>query len=892
MELRFKSTKGFILTLTTVVLVILMLGEVVSFIYTSIQYNIISSYSSASSTDTLIYSNVNVGLSSFLSTSLRQAIASAAYYESTNSLNASESSSAVIKSLMMNGTINGVNVLMMSNYTFSHFVSTENGILSSQQVSISMTNNTIDIYQSNSAGINISYSGFVSINSSSGGISAPMSASVYVPLNSIEDIYSVLSSTVQDVNYSNAKATPLLNESLYASSASPYLSFYGTPYIYQPGGTPITYTCNYLYANVSNSISPSIILAVANAMSLGGGVCGFGGLITNNAPNGASIPYASQQQLIGSFSANLPEGSGGMVYSVLIDGALGNIISTTSLNIAARSGSYISSSYSPSYLSYLNGTYWQYSPFGVAALSTLSRSVLQLNNNANIIASNVLVNLTSGGTNTASMWIELNNNGINMVPFGFGDYYLYITPSSIGFSNGEGNIIGAQIEANDYFMRNNWVNIAAVFYNGVPSPSNDLLYIDGTRAQLISIAPTTSPAVATNTIYIGDNSIGAPYNGLIGQMANLQLYNSTLNPYQIGQLYMDGINGKPVNSNTLIGYWPFDGNLMDISAHSNNAITANSPYAPFAYGLFSSVTGYDGDSLSAGSIFNGQGGAIFGLMGCHSIANCNGSKNSLFYTGANPPYYAYSSNSKLNQSGSIGIGGAQMPGGAQFDQSSQSQISISSVAFNANGGGGNSVSFWMYWYGGNSIATPIYFNNFGIQGTGSCFGISTYNGGSIGTVGVSSTNAIVNRWVNIIATMPNGAVGGSDALYINGVQVPISQCTASAPSSITNPGSSMSIGGISGVSASFDGAISGVQVYNSILTSQQAVNLYLNSTVNSIIPTGYWPLYGGDNGYVNQTADYYGTSTGYMYTNGAICTNSNVILMQCGIELLPQALPQ
>jgi hypothetical protein len=47
----------------------------------------------------------------------------------------------------------------------------------------------------------------------------------------------------------------------------------------------------------------------------------------------------------------------------------------------------------------------------------------------------------------------------------------------------------------------------------------------------------------------------------------------------------------------------------------------------------------------------------------------------------------------------------------------------------------------------------------------------------------------------------------------------------------------------------FPGSMADVQVYNSVLTSNQVGQLYLNNTVPGVSPIGYWPLNGNPNDY-------------------------------------------
>jgi hypothetical protein len=73
-------------------------------------------------------------------------------------------------------------------------------------------------------------------------------------------------------------------------------------------------------------------------------------------------------------------------------------------------------------------------------------------------------------------------------------------------------------------------------------------------------------------------SIGgpAPYQYYFdGQMANVQLYNTSLSANDIQALYLEGIGGAPIKLQSLVGWWPLNGNANDYSGNANNGQTYN-----------------------------------------------------------------------------------------------------------------------------------------------------------------------------------------------------------------------------------------------------------------------------------------------------------------------------
>ena len=63
---------------------------------------------------------------------------------------------------------------------------------------------------------------------------------------------------------------------------------------------------------------------------------------------------------------------------------------------------------------------------------------------------------------------------------------------------------------------------------------------------------------ARGVVYSG-NTPEFGYRIFNGTLANMQFYNVSLNSSQIMQIYDEGIYGRPVNYNDLMGWWPLYG---------------------------------------------------------------------------------------------------------------------------------------------------------------------------------------------------------------------------------------------------------------------------------------------------------------------------------------------
>ncbi|MGC8586865.1 MAG: LamG-like jellyroll fold domain-containing protein [Candidatus Micrarchaeia archaeon] len=183
------------------------------------------------------------------------------------------------------------------------------------------------------------------------------------------------------------------------------------------------------------------------------------------------------------------------------------------------------------------------------------------------------------GANNFQMW--LNNGGSLGAPVGSGD-------EEIGF--------GTNLYHGYGINGSSWNMLAVSVSNGKAS-----LYANGAGPYNLTIP--TGP-YSLNALAIGQSAAGiSPFAGGI---ANIQLYNQTLTPSQVSQLYGEGISGIPISGQKMIAWWPLEGNSNDYSGNGNNGAPSNIIYnaqQPNRFALVSSIEGY-------GVTFNGHGGSI------------------------------------------------------------------------------------------------------------------------------------------------------------------------------------------------------------------------------------------------------------------------------------------
>ncbi len=98
----------------------------------------------------------------------------------------------------------------------------------------------------------------------------------------------------------------------------------------------------------------------------------------------------------------------------------------------------------------------------------------------------------------------------------------------------------------------------------------------------------SSGTYSSNTPSMLDSSdniqIGAVAGGSVpfeGDIANVQVYNTSLSAAEILALYQEGIGGAPVRPQNIAGWWPLNGNANDYSGNNNNGQGTNIGYSSF-----------------------------------------------------------------------------------------------------------------------------------------------------------------------------------------------------------------------------------------------------------------------------------------------------------------------
>jgi hypothetical protein len=131
---------------------------------------------------------------------------------------------------------------------------------------------------------------------------------------------------------------------------------------------------------------------------------------------------------------------------------------------------------------------------------------------------------------------------------------------------------------------NKWMYLAAsISYNSVSGTSTKSWYANGnllgttvTSGQLTYVASlVTIGAISPNNPEGTGYGVAEWFNG---DIADVQIYNTALSSNEVFALYSEGIGGVPVRLNSLVSWWPLNGNANDTSGDLDNGATANIVY--------------------------------------------------------------------------------------------------------------------------------------------------------------------------------------------------------------------------------------------------------------------------------------------------------------------------
>ena len=379
-----------------------------------------------------------------------------------------------------------------------------------------------------------------------------------------------------------------------------------------------------------------------------------------------------------------------------------------------------------------------------------------------------------------------------------------------------------------------WTNVAirenssdiAIFINGIETP----YYVSSSstavlKGLLIGTALGTGGGV-------GSSNLGE-YN-FTGYLANVQLYNSSLTPSKIYQLYKSAINSVPIGNSKLIGWWPLDKNPNDYSGNGNDGIAHNINYVVTDYlpigdynaSINESIAETLGelylnnDSMYAEFLLNDS---VLGQprAGIYINSNYSGSESVSSFNTTAGSYGLIYNNSLLDVGNpnmtvsawiypeGLGTCGTTTPACIVVDKQG-------SYALGINGSGSiciqlQGTSLGSTWNCSAGVVQARAWSQVGFTRNSSIANIS-YNGGVLKNVYVTG---------NVAAESGNTIIGAAG-----------------------NPGS---------ITGTFNGSITNLEIYNKTLAPDDYYDLYLQGISGMALGNsnlvGWWPLDGNTNDY-------------------------------------------
>lgn len=164
------------------------------------------------------------------------------------------------------------------------------------------------------------------------------------------------------------------------------------------------------------------------------------------------------------------------------------------------------------------------------------------------------------GSLVSDFYLDVNDNGNNEADANY-NYY-----TKIGLGDCSTSSPTNSLSLNKWYFVAGTLSASGctVYVNGGTGLSSGYFWTGGAQS------PVAEPAA-----YIGAYNVSvAPSNSFQGDIANVQMYNTTLSQNEITTLYYRGIGSAPIDLNHLQGWWPLNGNLNDYSGNGFNSTTS------------------------------------------------------------------------------------------------------------------------------------------------------------------------------------------------------------------------------------------------------------------------------------------------------------------------------
>ncbi len=456
-------------------------------------------------------------------------------------------------------------------------------------------------------------------------------------------------------------------------------------------------------------------------------------------------------------------------------------------------------------------------------------------------------------------------NGVaDMVPFGFtassNNYNFYIssaTCAGVSVSLGSpGDVYGI---TNTVAFNQKWAFVTLELYNG-PYTANTLIFINGQNQKLSQCLGSAWP---TSTISTQFTISGWSVNNLHRfnrSIANVQIYNTSLSSYQVFQLYEEGISGVPLNTNSLVAWYPLRNNANDLSGNGFNGVASNVVYTE--------INNYSMDSFLTRNVPTNTSDIPGLLSSCRLTSQCLNYNSPGVSIGYNP----LEVQSQLGQVANLNGYSSNIPTGVVYLPGNTVPRTISFWAYPANG----NVPAYQYLVAETGTASSLACSGYCLSYGRSSSGVpNTISVSACGVTFSSASPAQMGQWSHFILELgPNSATGTNTInLTINGVTgiSVLDRCSSNS--------NSLVIGSANGNGDFFNGSITNVQIYGGTLTSAQRLQLFNEGVfglpiTNNANLMGWYPLQGNANDYSgNNNKNVFANNVTYPYFSGLYAFN-------------------
>ncbi len=181
--------------------------------------------------------------------------------------------------------------------------------------------------------------------------------------------------------------------------------------------------------------------------------------------------------------------------------------------------------------------------------------------------------LSFPSTGTASMWIYLDSGPtsgcwdvLSSGHYGSSGWdFILNAPAQLYFEVWDPTANSRETVYFPAVATNTWEFVAGTFVIGSPGVISYTNGVQSQTATLDSYAPSQNAIVLGATGTNPQCGTAPPF-----QVANIQLYNTTLSTAEVQALYQEGIGGAPVRPQNIVGWWPLNSNANDYSGNSND----------------------------------------------------------------------------------------------------------------------------------------------------------------------------------------------------------------------------------------------------------------------------------------------------------------------------------